>query len=149
MAYNWSFDLIPVGGDLSGFPGQELTWGYTIVNNDSLWLNLVGLDAGIWEYGTPMDVFDYPTVVPGGTVTGNLYQFTLDNDAPAELVNSGTFTLTGDWYDSEPLIDGNYISTEYKTSLYSSSVVPEPATFVLLGAGLLGLFRFKKSRIFS
>lgn len=138
--YDWTFTLTP-SGDLSGAPGETLTWGYTIENKEleesGNWLILWSLGSDAWAYGNAEALLiDLPTIGPGTSATGSLYSFTWDNDAPMGFVNSGVFTVTGDWYDSNNDV---WLYDDTKTAAYSAQVVPEPSTLLLLCTGLLGL----------
>ncbi|HLG21217.1 MAG TPA: PEP-CTERM sorting domain-containing protein [Candidatus Manganitrophaceae bacterium] len=154
---DWSFTLIPANGDLSGAPGAAVGWGYEITNLDSNnWLLLTGVSADLFQNGTPdAFIFDYPILAPGATASvpytqpgpvqapSGLYQFTWDAGAPVGFVNSGTFILTAEWYDGDPLAGGAFLDfAPDKSALYSvtvtSAAVPEPATLWPLISGMAG-----------
>lgn len=156
MAYNWTFVLTP-SGDLSGAPGETLTWGYMIVNESTAWLDLCSIDSDDWTLlGLPTSLFDFPTIGPGAWADGNLYSFALDSNELVGSVNSGGFTVAGNWYDADPYDPNNVevhsLDTEFdtddnvRTAAYSATVaspsggvIPEPSTLLLLCSGLLGL----------
>ena len=159
-ADTFTFSLIPPTGDVSGAPGSTVGWGYTITNNSSdYWLVTTDLGAtGSFHDGTPMDIFDFPDLAPGGTMTEDfnpaiptgLYELTWAGNAPGGSANSGNFDLSAQWYNGNPLSGGTFVSDATdQTQPYSASVVasvPEPAPFLLLLTGLWGLEALRKRR---
>ena len=157
---NWNFSLLPSGGDISGPAGSTIGWDYTITNLDTVnWLSLTGISADSFSNGTPdASVFDFPVVAPDSTVTLSydggfgLYQLTWDSSAPVGFVNSGTFVLSGEWYDGDPFSDGAFLdSAPDQSAAYSATVtnagptpVPEPSTGLLLASGIAGLGLLRK-----
>jgi len=128
-------------------------WGYTLQNQSSSdWLVTTSLDAGTFLYATPQVIFDHPHLAPGASVTvpydpitpAGLYQILWDQDAPAGYVNSGTFTLSAQWWNGDPLAGGVFVSgapsasAGYTATLTAPSV-PEPGTFELTTVTLIGL----------
>ena len=78
-----------------------------------------------------------------------------NGDNPAmfdEFVNSGNFTLSGQWYDGDPFNGGNLIADATDTLLpYSATVtgtssVPEPSSFLLLVSGIVAIIGWRKVR---
>jgi len=158
---DWTINLLP-SSNLSTLPGGTVQWNYQLTNlsnTDTLVLN--NLNAGVFQYGTPMSLFDFPIVAPLASATGVLYQFILDSNAPVGFVNSGTFVLSADFYMGDPTHNGIYDTpAPDKTADYSVTVsdatVPEPGTLALsvtmlpmLGWRLRGSLRkwFGRSRL--
>lgn len=151
IADSFTFATIPASGNLSGPAGSTVGWGYTITNDSpSLWLSTTDISADVFQFGTPLSLFDFPILPPGAAATVSfdpergfgLYQLTWDANAPAGFVNSGIFDVTADWYDGDPLSGGIYSSTQEQTAPYSATVtatasVPEPATLAMLLCGLI------------
>src|SRR5437763_6291258 len=105
---DWSINLLP-SPDLSRPPGATVQWNYAIRNlSDADTLVLSDLNAGVFQYGTPQSIFDFPIVAPLDTALGNLYQFTWDSNAPIGFINSGTFVLSADFYLGDPVNEGTF-----------------------------------------
>lgn len=163
---DWSFDLLPGDGVVAGPAGSVVGWGYAISNPDPInWLMLSSLNAGVFEHGSPLVLFDFPIVAPSSTVSVSydgisglgLYELTWDFGAPLGFVNSGEFLVSADWYDGDPLdaiAPGAFLeAAPDRTALYSATVVgegpvsvPEPSTWLLLLSGLGGLVLWRRSR---
>lgn len=157
---DWSFSTIPSDGTINGKPGDTIGWGYGISNLDtSNWLVISGISVGSFQSATPNDsIFDYPILAPLSSVivpydgTNGLYQITWDLSAPMGLVNIGSFTLTAEFYDGDPLAGGNFVdfaadqSVNYSAKVENPSVnpVPEPSTILLLGGGLAGILFLRR-----
>lgn len=148
-------------GNLSGPAGSTVGWGYTITNNTSNWLESLSLDVGSFTNGTPNLIFDFPNVGPNGSVTEDfsvvttgscssppcgLYEFTWDSNASVGTVNSGTFTVSSEYFSGDP---ANPASTDLGPAPDASAnysviaaspiaVTPEPSTVLLLLIGLGG-----------
>src|SRR4051812_14383871 len=97
IADSFTFETIPADGNVSGPAGSTVGWGYSIINNSlSDWLETTVITAGVFQYGSPLAIFDLPILAPGAKakvlfdpVNGfGLYQLTWDVDAPAGFVNS-------------------------------------------------------------
>ncbi|MES1258608.1 MAG: hypothetical protein ABUS51_09260 [Acidobacteriota bacterium] len=159
--FGWSFTLLPP--DISGPPGSTIGWGYQIVNLDpDFWLSTTALDADLFQFATPLSLFDFPILAPGATVTeffdqaapAGLYQQTWDNDAPLGFVNTGTFIVTGDFYIGDPLAGGVLLEEgTQRSAAYSATVAantPEPRTLLLAGFVLAlgtGIIRRRTPRV--
>jgi hypothetical protein len=143
---------VPAAENVSGPAGLSLTgWGYTIHNeSSSLWLVTTGLSAGTFLHATPTVLFDFPDIAPGATIDvpynpvtpAGLYQILWDANAPPGFVNSGTFTLTGQWWSGDPLNGGTPVANApSETQPYSASftAVPEPGTIGLAGLALFAV----------
>lgn len=140
---------VPTGVNISAGGATVTGWGYSIQNeSSSLWLVTTGLSAGTFQHATPESLFDFPDIAPGATITvpfdlgtgAGFYQITWDANAPAGFVNSGSFVLEAQWWSGDPLNGGSPISQAPSASQpYSArfSVIPEPATNVLVGSMVL------------
>lgn len=151
--------LLPTNGNVAGPAGSTVGWGYEITNTDRLnWFVSTALNADTFANGPPTLLFDFPIVAPGSSVTrspdlltgSGLYRLDWDIFAPAGLVNSGNFTLSGEWWDGYPLGGGSLVAPAMDTSApYSAAVtgVPEPRTMVLLftAASILWYLRLRNT----
>jgi hypothetical protein len=162
------FTLDPSDGNVFGPPGSFVGWGYSLTNTDpSNWFKPANLNSDSFANGTPIVLFDFPILapagVPGDTVTETfdplnsigLFELQWDVSAPVGFVNSGDFTLSGEWWDGDPLNGGNFVAVAPDIALpYSATVtaetsgVPEPSSFLLLacGVGMMIAFRIVQSR---
>src|ERR1700733_5376496 len=111
--------LLPSTGDVSGPAGSLVGWGYSITNQSTTdWFLATNLNSDSFSNGTPNLLFDFPEVAPGATVTeafdsvnGNgMFELLWDPSPPVGFVNSGDFTLSGQWYDGDPFNGGNFIA---------------------------------------
>ena len=155
--------LIPASGDVAGLPGSTVGWGYTITNTTSDWIQTMNLSAGLFQDGTPNEIFDFPAVGPGDSVTlgfslaatascsfppCGIYELTWNSTAPSGFTNSGTFTVSSDYYSAEPGTSGatDLGPAPDASAPYSAVVSPEPGTWTLLGSALawVGGLRFRR-----
>jgi hypothetical protein len=159
-ADNISFTLVPASGDISGLAGSTVGWGYTIINDTSDWLVTMSLSADAFQDGDPDSFFDFPALAPGTSATvdfvagvSGVYQLTWDAAAPIGFVDSGTFILSSDYYNGDPLAGGVYIATApdltaaYSASVSIPTVVPEPSAVLLLSSGILLLWGFERAAV--
>lgn len=82
-----------------------------------------------------------------------LFELQWDISAPSGSVNAGTFVLSGQWWNGDPLNGGNLIAAATDVALpYSATVsggsgpvMPEPVSLLLFLCGivLLGSWRLK------
>ena len=139
------FTLLPADGNVFGAPGSLVGWGYSLTNTDSSnWFNSTNLNSDSFSNGTPTLLFDFPILAPGDSVTEafdsvnsiGLFELQWGPSAPVGFVNSGNFTLSGEWWDGDPFDGGNFIADAPDIALpYSatveqgSSTVPEPSSW--------------------
>ena len=158
---------VPPGENVIGiFEPLRTGWGYVLQNNSgSDWLVTTGLDAGTFLYATPQLLFDFPDLAPGASVTvpydpltpAGLYQIAWDQNVPAGFVNSGTFTLTAQWWSGNPLAGGKFVadaptmSVAYRATP-TIAAVPEPGTLglaALVGLTVLAVAACRRNSAFS
>lgn len=159
VADTYTFSLIPGTGAVVGPPGWTVGWGYRITNTSpSDWLVTSALNSDPFLYGTPNVLFDFPDLGPGDTVTvpfdagmeTGLFELTWDITAPPGFVNSGSFVLSAEFWTGDPLNGGQFLMNAPDAyAAYKASVIPEPATLVLLACGLTmtGIRRRLSARI--
>lgn len=158
-ADSFTFSLLPAGGAVSGAPGSTVGWGYTITNQSTTnWLALTSISADPFLHGTPdASIFSFPVLAPMATLAltfdpvagAGLFQLFWDTTAPVGFVNSGTFILSGEFYDADPLAGGIFVAlAPDQSALYSVTVtpsavtpVPEPSSVLLMASGLFALRR--------
>jgi hypothetical protein len=157
-----TFSLLPSDGNVSGSPGSVVGWGYSLTNDSTTdWFLATNLNSDSFSDGTPTLLFDFPDVAPGTTVTEpfdavngiGIFELQWDTFAPVGFVNSGDFTLSGQWYDGDPFNGGTFIADATDTALaYTATVtgttspVPEPSSFMLLAFGTLLIIACRRLR---
>jgi len=158
-----SLTLLP-GAAISGPPGSTIGWGYKITNSTTNWVETLNLTSDVFTNGTPNSIFDFPVIAPNGSITllfsrmitgacpapdCGLFEFTWGAGVTGGTVNAGTFTITSEFFGTNPLTDPNAIDlgpAPDMTAPYSAMSTPEPNTFMVLGIGLLALMVIRRSR---
>jgi hypothetical protein len=150
-ALDWTVTLTP-SANLAGPAGSTVEWDYSIQNlNATELLVLNSVNAGSFQHGNPLSIFDFPIVAPLTTLTGPLYQLTFDQNAPTGAVDSGTFDFTADFFVVDQT--GSVVSitaapdksVPYSATVATTVATPEPRSAVLLITALsLAIFRIRK-----
>ena len=154
---DWTFQTVPADGTITGSPGSVIGWGYVMTNLSAsrwLWPFFPGLSRPL-EHATGVAT-DFGVrlfaVAPGETVSvpfdadlmSGLSGLRWNLSAPDGFVNSGTFTVSGEWYDKDPFTDDEAIPTGdagTREASYRAIVAgnpppaPEPGTLALMGVG--------------
>jgi hypothetical protein len=74
-----------------------------------------------------------------------LYELQWDPSAPVGFVNSGDFTLSGQWYEGDPFYGGDFIADAtdvelpYAATVTGTSTVPEPSVVPLLACAFVAI----------
>jgi len=100
-------------------PGATVGWGYQLVNTDTLnWFVPTQLNASSFSIGSPdASYFDFPILVPGAAAvvafdaalhTG-LYGVQIFPFALPGQIDSGSFSLSGEWWSGDPLSGGTFL----------------------------------------
>jgi PEP-CTERM motif len=138
-----------VQADLSGHPGDALTWMYQFTNNSGQGVLALGVTPSAFDSSTgtvnPLvfDFFGEPTLPDGAMATGPLLEFDSNPLVPNSF-NSGTFDLSVLFDDGT---FGDLFANYSATITPGTAPVPEPGVTVLLGAGLAGLLLLRRFRL--
>lgn len=158
QAHAFMFTLDPVGGAISGQPGQTLGWGFTLYNDsaDYLVVTSTAFEPAA-SFGTFADFLgpQFLEIAPSAAavqvfdLTNQLGvgSFTFNVNDQAGPVASGRILLTYDLFsrstgvadfdpDADLVSSGNVIAAD--------ASVPEPATLALLGVGAFGISRLRR-----
>jgi hypothetical protein len=161
LAGDITFALDPVGGTVSGAPGETIGWGFTLTNSGPYWL-LVDESTFVPDTADYTDFISIPFMVIGPSPENDSWTESFDASAqtgagsfsidPAAVVGSeisGPILLTYDLYDVDPnspsfdpandlvLPSGQQISADAEVDVVAPTSTPEPALGIL--AGLLCL----------
>ncbi len=163
----WTFSLDPPGGAIAGAPGEIIGWGYSVTNeSETDWLVLSGISADPFAHATAdASLFAFPIIAPGATLAvaydaiaaEGLFQIVWNASAPIGFTSSGTFILSGETWDNDPTLGGNFVSlTLDQSAAYSATVsagdiapVPEPGTLLLVASGITGLWWRRRAGRFA
>ncbi len=125
-----------VNANLTGNPGNTLTWTYDVVNNSGGAIQGLFVNSGLWTGGTPnAGAFDgfgaSGTINNGDSLEGPLFSFAADPGIQNSL-NTGTFFLS-------ILLNNNVVtlSENYSATISPAAAVPEPSSLAFLLAGLV------------
>jgi hypothetical protein len=162
LPFTFTFATGPAGGAVSGLPGQTVGWGYQLVNTDtSNWFVPTVLNASSFSIGSPdASYFDFPILVPGAAAVvafdaalhAGLYGVQIFPFALPGQVDSGSFSLSGEWWSGDPLSGGTFLqAADVAVSPFSLEVagitaVPLPGSLPLLALGLVLLWACQRRR---
>jgi hypothetical protein len=160
-ANSFTFDLLAPSGSVFGEPGSTVGWGYSIENPSATeWLVLSSVGSDPFLHGVPDgSIFDFPILGPGVLLstpyapgTSGLFELTWDLSAPVGFTNSGTFLVSAEWWDGDPLGGGSFLgfatdqSAAYSATVTPNSTAPEPGVLLLVLTGLTGVAWRKRRR---
>ncbi|WP_182162710.1 hypothetical protein [Rugamonas brunnea] len=150
--FTFTFSATPSGGSITGQPGQLTGWGYDIGNTDTVdWFVPTALSASSFSIGLPdASYFDFPILAPGASASrafdaatlAGLFGLQVFTFATPGQSDSGVFTLSGEWWDGDPLAGGSLIqaatavTAPFGVQIPTAPALPVPATALLLATGL-------------
>lgn len=156
----FTFAAVPAGA-VTGNPGDTVGWGYQLVNTDTLnWFVPTQLNASSFSIGSPdASYFDFPVLAPGATVAAafnaathtGLYGLQIFPFALPAMHDSGSFSISGEWWNGDPLAGGTFLQvSDVLLAPLSVAVagtgVPAPGSLSLLVAGLSLMWLVQRRR---
>jgi hypothetical protein len=161
LPFTFTFATGPVGGAVSGLPGQTVGWGYQLVNTDtSNWFVPTTLNASSLSIGSPdASYFDFPILAPGASANAafdallhaGLYGLQIFPFALAGQSDSGLFTLSGEWWSGDPLAGGTFLQAADGVQAaflvtVAAEALPLPGSLPLLVLGMVLLLWRQRRR---
>ncbi|CAN7692860.1 hypothetical protein [Duganella sp. LjRoot269] len=162
LPFTFTFAAQPAGGSISGLPGETVGWGYELVNTDTLnWFVPTQLSASSFSIGSPdASYFDFPILVPGAAATvafdaalhTGLYGVQIFPFALPGQIDSGSFSLSGEWWSGDPLSGGTFLQaadvvvSPFSLEVAGITAVPLPGSLPLLALGLVLLWVCQRRR---
>jgi hypothetical protein len=135
-----------VNANLTGSPGDTLTWDYNVSNASGFQILGLFVSGGIFSGGTPnalaFDGFGASgTINDGSSLQGVLFSFASDPSVSSSF-NSGKFDLSVLLFDTN--LDTPDLFVDYTGTIAAATNVPEPSTLLLLASALLAGFLFSR-----
>jgi len=162
--------LDPVGGAISGQPGETIGWGFTL-SNDTDYLvvtsasfnapssmgsftDYISQPSNFFVVGPPPESSTVSQVFDQTLMTG-IGSFTIDPTAMIGSVVNSSIVLTYDLFSVSPndpsfdpdvdtLSNGNLVTATASVSVVPGVAVPEPSTIFLIVLGFLGMIVGKR-----
>ncbi|MTV36040.1 hypothetical protein [Duganella radicis] len=161
LPFTFTLSAVPAAGVVNGLPGQTVGWGYQLVNTDtSNWFVPTQLNATSFSLGSPdASYFDFPILAPGATANAvfdqilhtGLYGVQIFPFALPGQMDSGFFTLSGEWWSGDPLAGGIFLQTAAGVQVAATlevgiAALPEPGSLLLLAPGVALLLARQRRR---